>query len=127
MAAVYYHTFVPLGGVGAAARLPLLNDALLHLIAVRRVAGVATEAWANASWSTWVQPIITHFPHSLHGWAPLRLIDHVLGGHGLGFPLFRHYQHLPHVATGVIGALLEVSAVVAATALSPLQARRARP
>jgi hypothetical protein len=86
--AVWYHMFHPLGGVVASARTPLLNDSLLHLVVVQRVAAVAAD---------------------LSQWNPVRVFDHVLGGHGLGFPLFHHYQQLPHVVVGVAGALLGVS------------------
>lgn len=75
-------------GNAAATSPPILNDMLLHLLEVQKVAALASDVRSD------------------FGARALGLVDHVLGTHGLGFPLFHHYQHLPHIITGIIGAWL---------------------
>ena len=97
-ALVFYHFFPTLSTQSA--RWALLNDSLLHQLEVKRVASLVQ---ANRGLLAWAWPFGPE-------WAPLHLTDHILGGHGLGFPLFLHYQHLPHVLTGVFGACIGVRA-----------------
>jgi hypothetical protein len=103
MLVVFWHFLASYDAVA-----PLVNDQLLHLLEVRRITQILYQQSDNgqsliASWRNWI------LPARWSAWVPLQAIDHVLGSHGLGFPFLLHYQHLPHVLVGVVGALLKVS------------------
>jgi len=95
---------------------PLVNDMLLHQLEVNRVASIfaaANEFPATTASLHLVGSFVRFYSSMLAwleqwAWALVCACDHVLGGHGLGFPLLHHYQHLPHLVVGLIGAVLEV-------------------
>lgn len=95
---------------------PLVNDMLLHQLEVKRIASIfaaANEFPATTASLHLVGPFVRLYSSMLawlEQWACALVCacDHVLGGHGLGFPLLHHYQHLPHLVVGLIGAVLEV-------------------
>jgi hypothetical protein len=91
---------------------------LLHQLEVNRIAGIfaaaKAEAAAAVSYPLSSSGLMVRTLWILRAWLGARAwvlvcaCDHVLGGHGLGFPLLHHYQHLPHLAVGLVGALLQV-------------------
>jgi len=78
----------------AVPRAPIVNDNLLHFMQARRAFWIARAAPLH----TWV-------------WAPLNFTDHILGGHGLGFPFFLHYQHMSHLILALVAAVARVTLI----------------
>ena len=94
---------------------PFVNDMLLHQLEVNRIASIFSAAEefpaksASHNLGSFVQSLnVMHAWLEKWTWALVCACDHVLGGHGLGFPLLHHYQHLPHLVVGFAGAILEV-------------------